>query len=175
MNSMTKNLIIILMAATLAACGGDETSDLRAYIKKIKAKQPGKIDPIPKPQTTPPYIYLEAELRDPFTQVIRQAGPVERRRTNTPPPEPHPHYPLEEYPLNALRMVGTLEQGGIRWALIKTQDGTLVRTKKNEYMGQENGKIVRITETEIELQETVSDETGAGGWIKRQATLTLVE
>lgn len=175
MNKLLKLTFSLLLPLSLMGCFGEENSDLHAYIKQVKARKPGKIDPIPKPQPTPPYIYLEAELRDPFTEFIKQGEVFDTQVSKQPPPEPHPHYPLEDYPLNSLKMVGTLEQRGVRWALIQTQDGALVRTKKNEYMGQENGKIVRITETEIELQETVNDGTGSGNWVKRQAILTITE
>ena len=172
---MTKLIQItcsLLIVIGLSACGGEENSDLRAYIQEVKARKAGKIEPIPKPQQTPSYIYLEAELRDPFTPIIRVVSTAQPVQT-PPPMSPHEPYPLEQYPLNSLKMVGSLEQGGVRWALIKTQDGTLLRTKKNEYMGQDNGKIVRITETEVELQEIVDD--GLGGWVKRQAIISVAE
>lgn len=173
MKRMKRTLLSIGIAIGLTACGGEENSDLHTYIKEVKARKPGKIEPIPKPQQTPPYIYLEAELRDPYTPIIRIVARPDKP-VQTPPPVPkHDRFPLEDYPLNSLKMVGSVEKNGIRWALIQTQDGTLVRTKKNEYMGQDNGKIVRITEAEVELQEIVDD--GLGGWVKRQAIISVAE
>jgi type IV pilus assembly protein PilP len=40
-------------------------------------------------------------------------------------------------------------------------------------MGQDNGKILRITESQVLLQEIVPD--GLGGWVKREATLSVEE
>ena len=40
-------------------------------------------------------------------------------------------------------------------------------------MGQDNGKITKITDAQVELKEIVPD--GLGGWIKRKSTLGVNE
>ncbi len=84
-----------------------------------------------------------------------------------------PREALEEYPLDSLRMVGTLEQGGQMWALVRAEDGTIHRVQPGNYVGQNYGRITRITESKIELVEIVPD--GLGGWMERPATLALSE
>jgi len=84
-----------------------------------------------------------------------------------------PREPLEEYPLDSLRMVGILELKGTRWALIKTPDETIHRVRVGNYMGQNHGRITRITETQVDLIEIVPD--GLGGWMERKAQVALVE
>ena len=70
-------------------------------------------------------------------------------------------------------MVGTLERNGNSWALVRMSDSTIHRVKPGNYMGQNYGKIIQITESEVELTEIVPD--GLGGWMERQAALALSE
>jgi len=162
----------MLISVALAGCVNDNVSDLQTYVQKTKAKKPAPIPPLPDAKTYETYTYDETSLRDPFQ---RSARPPTVTTTNNSfrPNMKRQREVLEQFPLDTLNMVGSLEQGGERWALIKSQEGTLYRTKKGRYIGQDYGQIIRVTESEIVLQETVPD--GLGGWIKRQATLSVSE
>jgi type IV pilus assembly protein PilP len=81
--------------------------------------------------------------------------------------------PLEAYPLESLKMVGTLERGKQRWALIKTPDGNLYRVRQANYMGQNFGVIAMITDSSITLKELIQDTTGS--WSERTSNLQLLE
>ena len=70
-------------------------------------------------------------------------------------------------------MVGTLERNGHAWALVRMSDSTIHRVKPGNYIGQNYGKITKITESEVDVTEIVPD--GLGGWMERQATLALSE
>ena len=80
--------------------------------------------------------------------------------------------PLEAFPLEQLKMVGTLTQTGVTYALVKA-DKTLYRVKKGNYLGQNFGLITEITDTEVKLKEIVQDT--AGDWTERQSVLPLLE
>ena len=80
---------------------------------------------------------------------------------------------LESYSLDSIRMVGILEQLGVTWGLVKTKEGTIHRVKTGNYMGQNHGRIVQISEDRIDLTEIVQD--GTGGYSERQASLALAE
>jgi type IV pilus assembly protein PilP len=164
--------IVLAITIVVAGCVNDNVSDLQQHIQKVKAKKPPPIPPLPKVKTYETYSYDEATLRDPFQPS------VERKvvRTNNSKLRPNMNRQrevLEQFPLDTLSMVGSLEQNGERWALIRAQNGTLYRTKKGRYIGQDYGEIIRVTENEIILQETVPD--GLGGWVRRQATLSVSE
>lgn len=80
--------------------------------------------------------------------------------------------PLEAEPLDAMTMVGSLDKKGVPTALIRV--GTLLyQVRAGNYLGQNYGKITRITETSIQLREIVQD--GSGDWIERNSTLELQE
>lgn len=162
--------IVLIGLGLLAGCSGENLSDLNDYVNQVKARQKSRIEPLPEIMEYPAYSYDESQLRDPFIP------PAPKRLANSDPnlrPDHHTPDILEQFPLDTLKMVGSLEQSGQRWALIKAQDGTLYRTKAGRYMGQDNGKIINITETKVVLQEIVPD--GLGGWVKREAVITVSE
>ena len=81
--------------------------------------------------------------------------------------------PLEAYPLENLRMVGTLQQNKNNFALVKTPDNNLFRVKVGNYMGQNFGLINEISESTIKLKELVQDSSG--DWTERVSTMTLID
>jgi len=80
---------------------------------------------------------------------------------------------LEAFPLDSIRMVGTLQQQDIIWGLIVSKDGTIYRVRPGNYLGQNHGQITSIQENKIELNEIVPD--GRGRYTERQASLALSE
>ena len=162
-------LLIALTSAGLAACGGD-MDELDAYINDVKSRPGGAIEPLPEvtPYETFTYIADAQGLRSPFTPDTPQAaGPVTGTR---PDPERLPEF-LEQFPLDTLRMVGTLNLGETEYGLVQTSDGLIHRVVPGNYMGQNDGRIVQISESEIALIEIISD--GIGGYVERDAALGL--
>ncbi|MEO5702634.1 MAG: pilus assembly protein PilP [Gammaproteobacteria bacterium] len=161
----------LLICLPLAGCGGDKLDDLRSYVQEVKARPKGKIEPLPQIQPQETFAYSAATLRDPFSPPAQEA----------PPPTVNKFIPdinrqkevLEEYPLDGLKMVGTVESNGETWSLVRAPDGIIYRVKPNNYLGQNYGKIVSISEESIELIETIED--GQGGWLERPASLVLSE
>ena len=79
---------------------------------------------------------------------------------------------LEEFPLDALRMVGTVRRDNHLWALIASNTGNVYRVREGNHMGQNYGKIVKVTPKQLELIEMVPDEEN-DGWSKRNVTIDL--
>ncbi|HFD80098.1 MAG TPA: pilus assembly protein PilP [Gammaproteobacteria bacterium] len=165
-----------VLAASLTACSGNNTEDLQSYVKQVKSRQHARIDPLPEFAPFETHLYAAAGGRDPFTPPVYSAPKSRLAKAGNNGVSPdfnRPREPLESEPLDGLRMVGTLERDHNSWALIRMSDSTIHRVKPGNYMGQNNGKIVRITESEVELTEIVPD--GLGGWMERQAKLALSE
>jgi type IV pilus assembly protein PilP len=80
---------------------------------------------------------------------------------------------LEQYELDSLRMVGTMENGENQWGIIMGPDGAVHRIKVGNYMGRNTGKVLNVFEDRIELREIVKNSEGR--WEERQATIALVE
>jgi type IV pilus assembly protein PilP len=157
----------------MAACGGDNLADLRDYAREVTSRPAAAIQPLPKIRQVDAFVFDPQGRRDPFA--------MEDRRPDVwqiaPPPSgiaPDPlrrKEELEQYPLDSLRMLGTLQQGDSIWGLVISPDGTLHRVRVGNYMGLNNGQITRVSEEEIEITEIVSD--GANDWRERRAAIAL--
>jgi type IV pilus assembly protein PilP len=78
---------------------------------------------------------------------------------------------LENYSLDSLKMVGTLEQNETRWALVVAPDGILHRVRVGNYLGKNNGQITLISPEIIQLTEIIGD--GPGSWRERESSIAL--
>jgi type IV pilus assembly protein PilP len=157
------------MAAALGLTGcGDGLGDLRAQIEQAKQRPGGRIPPLPEVKPYESYDYSKASERSPFTQSVAgeaAAGP----RPDTKRPREY----LEQFPLDTMRMVGTLRLGGANYGLVQTRDGLVHRVLPGNYLGQSDGRILTVTESRISLIEIVPD--GLGGYIERPAALGMGE
>lgn len=172
-----RRLSLLLPMLLLQACSGNNMGELRDYVATIKARPPGHIKPIPQPKPYETFVYQASDQRDPF-QEYRDLEPEvamlgESEGNGLKPDLNRPKELLEEYPLDSLRMVGTLEQSGQRWALIQSNDGAIHRVLAGNYLGQNFGRVDRVADNAIEITEIVPD--GLGGWRERPATLALSE
>ena len=79
---------------------------------------------------------------------------------------------LEDYPLDSIAMVGYLNQKGVPVALV-TNSGLLYQVKVGNYLGQNYGRILAITDTGMTLREIVQD--AAGEWIEKETNLQIQE
>jgi type IV pilus assembly protein PilP len=159
----------LLAVATLGLSGcGRSTADLEVWVSEVKARPAPPLDPLPPLRTFPPVEYTADTLRDPFS------APVGNRDSAGPRPDPNRRKEaLEAYPLDALRMVGTIGTGASTVALVLAPDKVTYRVRVNNYLGQSDGRVASVAAERIEIVELVSD--GAGGWLERQASLALDE
>lgn len=166
-----RRMAILLACLGLAACGGEEHQDLRQWMKDSTKDFKGRIPPLPEIKNFPPVAYDADALVDPYNaskiEPERKAGgggikpDLDRRKE-----------PLEAYPLESLRMVGTLVKGKMVHALIQA-DKNLHQVKIGNYMGQNFGIITDINESEVKLKELVPDSLG--DYMERTSTLQLQE
>ncbi len=162
-------IALLLSVVMLSACGKG-LKDLEAWVSEVKARPPTPIEPIPQMKQYEAFTYEAAGRRDPFASIepSRQAS-----NSSVRPDLNRNKEPLEEFPLDGLRMVGTVDTKGKVFVLIKAPDGVVHRVTVKNHMGQNYGEIVSISEAEVGLMELVAD--GFGGWIQRPASLTLAE
>jgi type IV pilus assembly protein PilP len=160
--------------ALLSGCGATgDFDDLRAYMDEVRAKPKGSIEPLPAFLPYEAFTYSAASLRHPFQPPMkidltqRQKGSKDIR-----PDETRTKQFLEEFNIENFVMVGTLANGVGKYALIKGGDG-VHRVKVGDYLGRNHGRIVDISEAEVDVLEIVPD--GEGGWLERPRSLTLKE
>lgn len=165
----------VLAALILAACSGDHLSDLRGFVSQEQAKPGGRVEPIPEVKPFDSYTYLPAGRKSPFEPWGQISGMA---KTSINSHGLHPNLnrrreALEAFPLDALKMVGTLAQKGGLWAVVRAPDGLVYRVTVDNYLGQNHGRITKISDSKVELVEIVPD--GLGGWQERQASLVIAD
>ena len=170
---MKRHILILTLACLgLASCGGERYSDLRQFVKDSDKLPHGRIPPLPDVKPYEPFTYNAYDLIDPFKP--RKIEPPKTAAGGGIQPDlTRRKEPLEAYPLENLRMVGTLQQNKATFALVKSPDNNLFRVKPGSYMGQNFGLITEISESTIKLKEIVQDSTG--DCTERVSTMNLAE
>ena len=164
-----KFLILAVWVAGVAACSGGP-SDLLEYIDEVKARPGGRIEPLPQIKPYDTFAYQATELRSPF---LPDRPNAPGSFTGPRPIEDRNKEYLEQFPLDTLNMVGTVDKSGKTFGLVQTQDGLVHRVMAGNYIGQNDGRIVAINDAEISLEELVPD--GIGGFFKRSAAIGLTD
>ena len=163
-------LAIAVLLGGLSACGAD-TRDLQEYIDGVKARPGGRIEALPEIRPAPSFAYEAGDRRSPFLPDTPQQRVSEDPNAVTGPDPNRPREFLEQFPLDTLRMVGTLNALGDDFGLVQTSDGLIHRVSTGNHLGQNYGRIMSITESEIQLVEIISD--GLGGYLERPAGVGL--
>lgn len=165
-------LFIASCALLLGACSGEEHSDLREFVKESDKMPGGRIPPLPEVKPYEPFAYNAYDLTDPF-KPRKIEPPKTTAKGGIQPDFNRQREALEAFPLENLAMVGTLQQKGKVFALIRAPDKGLYRVSSGNYLGQNFGRIVGITETDIKLKEIVQDS--GGNWEEKEQALMLQE
>jgi type IV pilus assembly protein PilP len=167
-----KPSVIIFAAIALVGCGTEKHADVKQWMDESSKDLKGKVPPLPEIKPFPVVDYDAGELVDPFNP--RKIEPERKQKSvgGAQPDMNRRREPLESYPLETLRMVGTLIQGKRTHALVQA-DKTLHQVRVGNYLGQNFGVVTGISETEVALKELIQD--ASGDWVERASTLQLQE
>ena len=165
-----KRLLIPLALVVASGCSS-EIDELKQFVRDSEKGVTRRVEPLPAVKPFEPFAYEGFDLPDPF-KPRKLAAPKEGGAGGVAPDLNRRKEPLEAFPLEQLKMVGTLSQNKETYALVRA-DKTLYRVKKGNYMGQNFGLITDVTDAEIKLKEIVQDS--AGDWAERQSVLPLLE
>jgi type IV pilus assembly protein PilP len=169
---MTQRKLCFFLAFAMACLSGcsDDLGELQRKVAEIKSRPGERIEPLPDIKPYESYAYNAATLRSPFVpsaparnDVAGGVRPDTRRAREF----------LEQFPLDSMRMVGTLALQGKSYGLVQGKDGLVHRVLPGAYIGQNDGRILSITNTKISILQIVPD--GQGGYIENPASLTLIE
>lgn len=163
-----------VLAMTLAGCvGGDDFSDLQAFMEQERARPKGSIEPLPKFQPYEAFTYGAAALRSPFQPPIKiDLASQQKGSKDIKPDEARVRQFLEGFNIETFEMVGTLANEGATYALVRGAGG-VHRVKVGDYLGRNHGRVILINEAKVDVVEIVPD--GEGGWLERPRSLSLKE
>ncbi|HJV82527.1 pilus assembly protein PilP [Noviherbaspirillum sp.] len=168
-------IVASLTAYLLAGCGDGDVQEVKQWMEEVKRQTPVTVQKLPEPKRFTPYDYSAKNDVDPFNPAkltVALAKTQADSGSGIKPDLDRRKEPLENFPLDSIKMVGTLEKPGLSFALLQV-DKSVFQVKVGNYIGQNFGMITKITETEVELKEIVRD--AAGEWTERKAKLELQE
>jgi type IV pilus assembly protein PilP len=174
---MDKKIRVFLLIPIflLSGCMSDKP-DLSEYVAQVKSQQKVDIEPMPVMKPYEKFSYAASTLRDPFVATVTEVAVREDTKelidNGIRPDSYRRKEALESYSLGELQFVGTLEQDGV-WGLVRASDGIINRVQVGNYMGQNHGQVLAISEAEIVLKEIVAD--GNGMYIERDSSLPIIE
>lgn len=160
--------------AGLTGCS-DSGVELQQWMQETKQQTKVSISKLSEPKKFTPYLYGGKSSVDPFSPsklLVALAKAQGNTNSILKPDMERRREPLESFPLDALKMVGTLSKPGIVVALLQT-DKTVFKAKVGNYVGQNFGMITKITDASVLLKEIVQDASGE--WVEREAKLELQE
>ena len=172
MTGPCRNLILLMVAAAVLLATGCSRgmSDLDAYIAEVKSRPGGRIEPLPEISTYEAFAYDVGDARSPFVPEMPSSS---RAGDSVRPDADRRREYLEGFPLDTLRMVGTLQLGGQLYGLVQTSDRLVHRVVVGNYLGQNDGRIISITDSAIQMLEIIPD--GLGAYTERAASIGLGE
>lgn len=153
----------------LSGCSTDMDA-LQAQVAEIKSRPGERIEPLPEIKAYESFVYNASTMRSPFVPSAPARSDV---ASAVRPDSKRTREFLEQFPLDTMTMVGTLQLQGKNFGLVQGKDGLVHRVLPGNFMGQNDGRVVSITPTRISIIEIVPD--GLGGYIERPAALALNE
>ena len=170
--------LVVFVLLGVVGCGSSEQAELQQWMTDQRTAVKPKVEPLPEPSKFSPQPYNQEAAIEPFsnqklTQALRRDSNQATSNVALIAPElSRRKEPLEASPLDAVSMVGSLIKTGQPVALVRV-DNLIYQVRAGNYLGQNYGRVTKVTETNLSLREIVQD--AAGEWIERPATLQLLE
>tara|TARA_R110000868_G_scaffold380784_1_gene646895 strand:+ start:69742 stop:70266 length:525 start_codon:yes stop_codon:yes gene_type:complete len=156
--------LTLLILLSLTSCSGGGQSDLQRYVSKLKKTAPTSLPALPTFQQITPYYYSLQDERTPFQvssqRLLQGDAPMQRNVKEK----------IEQYPLDSLKMVGSITRGTKVWALVKAPDDIVYQIKVGDYIGPDYGKVTKVTEKAIFLTQSMVKE---GRWEQQPTEIRL--
>lgn len=178
MKTLGYGFLVAASVLVLTGCGASSEDELRQWMAEQRSQTRPRVTPIPEPKQFKPEPYAQAGAVEPFSkEKLAQALKRESSQSAVSSALIAPELagrkePLEAFPLDSMTMVGSLLKEGKPVALVKV-DNLLYQVRPGNYLGQNYGRITKITETQVTLREIAQDAVGE--WVERPATLQLQE
>ena len=159
----------LCLAAVLTACGASEDDELQQWMQDARQHVSTTVQPLPQPKPYAPREYTTTKQTDPFS--VQKVAELSRAQNESPEPNRR-REPLEDYPLEAFKLLGTMKRNGEAEAVLSVGDKTQ-HVHVGQYIGQNYGRIVRIGDQELTLRELVRE--GTAEWKEKMTTLKVQE
>lgn len=165
--------LLLLLTVFLSSCSNED--EIREWMAQAKKQTNVVVPKIAEPKTFSPVVYQRKDSLDPFNPIKLSAAIAKLRAQSGKGIKPdleRRREPLEQYPLDTVKMVGVLQKPGLTYAILQV-DKAIFQAKVGNYLGQNFGMITGVTEAGVDLKEIIQDASGE--WVERKARLELQE
>jgi type IV pilus assembly protein PilP len=156
----------VLVVGLLGGCSSRD-GELDTFLDQTRQEQPGGVQPLPEVKPYDGFTYQAQNLRSPFVP----GGSGASSAAGVRPDSRRNREYLEQFALDSLKMVGTLDIQGRHYGLVQAKDGLVHRVLPGNYIGQNDGRVTTVAPSRISVTEIVPD--GLGGYMERPAALAL--
>jgi len=164
--------IVICTLLSLAACDASSDENLSEWMATVRRTAHTSPLTLPAPLTMKTFIYEPPGHVDPFdTSKISMLLDISDH-AGVRPDLKRSREPLESYPLDQFRMIGSLGRPGQSVALVEVGK-ILYQLRKGNHLGQDLGEVITIMDGSIEIEETIQEANGT--WVKRRVQLSMRE
>ncbi|MEC5209278.1 type IV pilus assembly protein PilP [Psychrobacter sp. PL15] len=163
-------LMLSVTVLSLTGCS-DRIGMAERAMADIRNQPAQPIEPPPKSELVEDFVYSANMLRSPFLppSLVNVQSPT-TSIDGVRPDITRTKEPLEQYQLSQLTFRGMLiSPEGQQYALVQRPDGSVASVKVGDYLGLNDGRIVEVTSTQINLIEIVPDSRA--GFIERPQSL----
>jgi len=169
-----KHLLPLILSCLLFSCVEAETDDLNTFVIDTKSKVYPINDEIPTLKKIDTVNFTESETRSPFSQpqVETKANIRDMPKSCPQPDLDRKKQALESFPIESMKMRGTLLLDGQLWALIQVAGNEVHKVKPGYYLGTSYGKVIKVSSNKIDLLELAPDRNGC--WKERITQIDLV-
>ncbi len=169
---MNRSLTMAIVILLLSACEEQRDGDLRAWMAEVRQRHHAQPVSVPPSAPIAEFRYQSASRTDPFDLAKLAAADEPRSGDTLQPDLRRTREPLESFPLDSLRLIGSLRRGHDAVALIEA-DKLVYPLRVGAHLGQDFGKIIAIGEKTVDIEEMVPES--GGRWAQRRAQLVLQE
>jgi type IV pilus assembly protein PilP len=172
---ISKHITALAALLLLAGCGESDEAEINSWMEDVRKNTQVNVKPLAEPKTFIPFAYGVREEIDPFNpdkllaELARAANAI--NNPLRPDPDRRREY-LETFPIDTMKMVGTMNKSGVSYGLIQI-DRQVHQVKAGQRLGQNYGVVTGVADTAIGIKEVVQD--AGGEWVERLSKLELQE
>lgn len=163
---------MVALIALLSACDEERDSDLKTWMAEVRQRHHAHTLSVPAAAEATEFRYVPGSRRDPFDLLKLSAADEQQTGDVLQPDLRRAREPLESYPLDSLRLIGSLRRGHDVVALVEA-DKLVYPLRVGAHLGQDFGKVIAIGEKSIDIEELVPES--GGRWTQRRVQLVLQE
>lgn len=168
-------LLLMSILLSLSGCGDQGDAEMTAWMAGVQKQARIPVEKIDEIKKFVPMDYTENKSIDPYNPQKLLTAIAKMQTQSGSPLQPNmqrPREALEAYPVDAIKMVGTLKKANLRYALLQI-DKAVFSVKIGNYVGQDFGMVTNITDNAVELRESIQEFSGA--WVERKTKIVMQE